>query len=354
MGQNGHWNLSDFGVKDNKFSNFYPCRVEVFGREFSSSEVAYQWRKAVFLGEAGVAADIGRVRVAREAKWAADRAFGKRGWYPVTVGRRARMSQWEDAKVEVMRQILRAKARGCAEFVAELRRSGERPLHEAVPKEEFWGIGQGSGRNWLGVLLMDLRTILDDVLHSNNRDDGIDLRPESGGPVRPMRAREEVENTIEDRKRASTSGASGGEKRQRGDREGYARVEEETPVGKGIFFGSSQLRELADKSGKGLAATALAEKWEIKMWRGGEIEHVHKMVDETEWEKLDGAVKWAVVTVGGNDVDHTERVWVEQGWKVTEGGRLDRIIKEKLELWGELMSKNKITYRPGGGVATWN
>ena len=68
---------------------------------------------------------------------------------------------------------------------------------------------------------------------------------------------------MEDRKCASTSG---GEKR----REGYARVEEEeTPVGKGILFGSSQLRELADKSGKGLAATALAEKWEIKMWRGG-------------------------------------------------------------------------------------
>ena len=77
-----------------------------------------------------------------------------------------------------------------------------------------------------------------------------------------------------------------------------------------------------------MAATALAEKWEIKMWRGGgEIEHVHKMVDETEWEKLDGAVKWAVVTVGGNDVDNTERVWVEQGWKVTEGGQLDQIIK---------------------------
>ena len=175
-----------FRGQENKFSNFYPCNVEVFGREFSSSEVAYQWRKAVFLGEAGVAADIGRMWVAREAKWAASRAFGKRGWYPVTVGRRARMSQWEDAKVEVMRQILRAKARGCAEFVAELRRSGERPLHKAVPKEEFWGIGQGSGRNWLGVLLMDLRIILDDVLHSNNRDDGIDLRPESGGPVRPM------------------------------------------------------------------------------------------------------------------------------------------------------------------------
>ena len=60
------------------------------------------------------------------------------------------------------------------------------------------------------------------------------------------------------------------EKLQRRDREVYARVEEEeTQVGKGMFFGSSQLRELVDKSSKELAATALAEKWEIKMWRGG-------------------------------------------------------------------------------------
>ena len=39
--------------QENKFSNFYPCSVEVYGHEFSSSEVAYQWRKAVCMGEAG-------------------------------------------------------------------------------------------------------------------------------------------------------------------------------------------------------------------------------------------------------------------------------------------------------------
>ena len=72
------------------------------------------------------------------------------------------------------------------------------------------------------------------------------------------------------------------EKRQRLDHQGSDRVgEEDAQMGRGIFFGSSQLRELVDKSGMGLAATTLAEKWEVKMWRGGEeIEHVHKMVDE--------------------------------------------------------------------------
>ena len=103
------------------------------------------------------------------------------------------------------------------------------------------------------------------------------------------------------------------------------------------------------------------------MWRGGGgggIKHVHKMVDETEWEKLDGALQWAVVTVGGNDIVNTERVWLEQGWTVTQGGRLDQIIREKLELWGKLLSKIKshvdqvVVWLPGirrqGTVLWWN
>ena len=53
-------------------------------------------------------------------------------------------------------------------------------------------------------------------------------------------------------------------KRQITDHQGYVRIcEEETPAGKRIF-------------------TASAEIWEARMWRVGEMEHVHKMVDETD------------------------------------------------------------------------
>ena len=58
----------------------------------------------------------------------------------------------------------------------------DHPLHEAVPKEEFWGIGQGSGKNWLGVLLMELRNTLVEVLSENNGDDGTEFSPELRGP----------------------------------------------------------------------------------------------------------------------------------------------------------------------------
>ena len=242
----------------------------MYGQEFSSSEVAYQWRKAVFMGEARVAAEIRPMRVARESKWAASRAFGKQGWFPVTVENRARLREWDDVKIEVMRQILRAKARGCAEFVAELRGSGDHPLHEAVPKEEFWGIGQGSGKNWLGVQLMELRNTLVEVLRENNGDDGTEFSPELRGSVQPMRPRQVAETPVGDRKRAAKDSESVVEKRQRLDHQASDRVGgEDAQMGRGIFFGSSQLRELVDKSGMGLAATTLAEKWEVKMWRGG-------------------------------------------------------------------------------------
>ena len=36
-------------------SNFYPCRVNVFGEVFKSGEAAYQWRKAKFMEKDRVA-----------------------------------------------------------------------------------------------------------------------------------------------------------------------------------------------------------------------------------------------------------------------------------------------------------
>ena len=38
------------------------------------------------------------------------------------------------------------------------------------------------------------------------------------------------------------------------------------------------------------------------MWRGGGgggIEHIRKMVNDTDWEKVGEEVKWAVIVAGG-------------------------------------------------------
>ena len=45
----------------------------------------------------------------------------------------------------------------------------------------------------------------------------------------------------------------------------------------GLFYGTSQLREMVREENERLAATAIERGWEINMWRGGGgIEHIHK------------------------------------------------------------------------------
>ena len=66
------------------------------------------------------------------------------------------------ARVAVLTEIVKAKAKDCEEFAVELLQSGERPLHEAVPGDGFWGVDQGKGENWMGKILMLIRKDLQD------------------------------------------------------------------------------------------------------------------------------------------------------------------------------------------------
>eukprot|EP00842_Homolaphlyctis_polyrhiza_P006552 jgi/Hompol1/6899/HPOL_005118-RA len=65
---------------------------------------------------------------------------------------------WEQIKLDVMRDALAAKFEqneDCKELLLE---SGDAKLIEDAPNDNFWGIGKGYGLNWLGMLLMELRT----------------------------------------------------------------------------------------------------------------------------------------------------------------------------------------------------
>jgi ribA/ribD-fused uncharacterized protein len=60
-----------------------------------------------------------------------------------------------------MMQVLIEKARQCSEFRQELIDSGDAELIESSPFDFFWGEGRdGSGRNMLGELLMDVRRMI--------------------------------------------------------------------------------------------------------------------------------------------------------------------------------------------------
>jgi hypothetical protein len=68
---------------------------------------------------------------------------------------------WEAVKVEVMRKAVQAKFTQHADLTALLLATGDAKLVEHTPNDEFWGdAGDGSGRNMLGRILMDLRAAL--------------------------------------------------------------------------------------------------------------------------------------------------------------------------------------------------
>lgn len=80
------------------------------------------------------------------------------------LGRKVHMrSDWEDVKCSFMLNVLQEKARQCKEFRELLLSTGDEELIEDSPFDYYWGCGRdGSGRNMLGELLMDVRTELKD------------------------------------------------------------------------------------------------------------------------------------------------------------------------------------------------
>jgi len=66
---------------------------------------------------------------------------------------------WEEVKVDLMKDILFAKFDQNDDLKAILLATGDRELREHTPRDKFWGDGgkKGNGKNMLGKLLMSVR-----------------------------------------------------------------------------------------------------------------------------------------------------------------------------------------------------
>ena len=73
---------------------------------------------------------------------------------------------WEEVKVDLMREILLCKFSQNGELKAVLLSTGDRQLREHTPRDKFWGDGgkKGKGKNMLGKLLMAVREELKEDL----------------------------------------------------------------------------------------------------------------------------------------------------------------------------------------------
>jgi N-glycosidase YbiA len=128
------------------FSNFSAHGFTLNGTWWPTSEHYFQAQK--FAGSEHEEA----VRRAKTPKDAAEMGRDRR---------RPLRADWEQVKDDVMRVAVRAKFGAHAELRAELLGTGDEELVENAPGDYYWGCGaDGSGKNMLGRILMELRAEL--------------------------------------------------------------------------------------------------------------------------------------------------------------------------------------------------
>ena len=134
-------------------SNFSPHGVALDGAFWPTVEHCFQAAKFVTTDPAHADA----IRRATRPRDAADMGRDRR--HPLR-------ADWEQVKEDVMRRAVRCKFESHAEIRALLLDSGDEELVEASPVDFYWGAGQdGSGRNRLGHILMEVRAALQ-ALHA--------------------------------------------------------------------------------------------------------------------------------------------------------------------------------------------
>lgn len=148
-------------------SNFAPYTVEVYGRVWQTSEHAYQAQKFRDISDTDYEAVFS----------------SKSPWGAAKIGRdplRKIRHNWDDIKDDVMRFVVVHKFLQHKEICDELLSTGDVPIFEHASHDKYWADGgDGSGRNMMGVVLMEAREILREelVFRQENPD------TTSSGPV---------------------------------------------------------------------------------------------------------------------------------------------------------------------------
>ena len=128
------------------FSNFSAHGFELDGLWWPTSEHYFQAQK--FAGTPHVE----EVRRAQSPKQAAMRGRSRA---------RPLRADWEQAKDDIMRRGVLRKFETHADLRATLLGTGDEEIVENAPGDYYWGCGaDGSGKNMLGQILMEVRAIL--------------------------------------------------------------------------------------------------------------------------------------------------------------------------------------------------
>ena len=128
------------------FSNFSPHPFRLDGKRWPTSEHYFQAQKFVGSPHAD------EIRKAKTPMIAA--RLGRSRKAPLR-------RDWESVKDQVMRRAVLAKFEAHADIREVLLGTGDEKIVEATTDDYHWGCGSsGSGKNRLGQILMEVRTIL--------------------------------------------------------------------------------------------------------------------------------------------------------------------------------------------------
>lgn len=130
-------------------SNFSAFTLQWDGWRFDTSEAAYHYEKFKGTDDPWVGDAIRQAPSAHEAFKIAGRM------------KDMRRADWDDVKVGIMHDILRAKAAQHEYVRRKLLATGDRELVENSWRDDFWGWGPNrDGQNMLGKLWMEVRAEL--------------------------------------------------------------------------------------------------------------------------------------------------------------------------------------------------
>ncbi|MDQ5954732.1 MAG: hypothetical protein QG583_660 [Patescibacteria group bacterium] len=134
-----------FTVSFEPLNNWSPHKVHIWDRDFPTSEHAFQWKKF----------SIEAPEVASEI-FSAGSPFLV---YKISRAHKDKQPQnWNENKVAVMEEILRAKFTQHEDVQDALKRTGKRKIIENSPIDSFWGIGPNNdGQSMLGNIWMKIR-----------------------------------------------------------------------------------------------------------------------------------------------------------------------------------------------------
>ena len=132
-------------------SNFSSFAVRFKDKTFATSEHAYHYQK---FPDSWCAVSP----LQRKIRWAAS---AHEAFKIAERNKGHRRTDWDSVKVDIMREILRAKVEQHEYFGRKLLQTGDRELVENSWRDDFWGWGPNrDGQNMLGKLWMELRAEL--------------------------------------------------------------------------------------------------------------------------------------------------------------------------------------------------